>query len=147
MGPEVWTDFSRNLANLIAPQVGAAGMQLWTGLSLIVVVWTGTQMALAGGGVNMASIVRMMITLAIPLGMLRFYFIQVPGIGMNVPDVITGMGSWLSNVIIADAGENFRGQLGVMLRQAWTNVGVNGGSRNGVVRSVHRVDRRVHRND
>ena len=124
MGPEVWTDFSRNLANLIAPQVGAAGMQLWTGLSLIVVVWTGTQMALAGGGVNMASIVRMIITLAIPLGMLRFYFIQVPGIGMNVPDVITGMGSWLSNVIIADAGENFRGQLGVMLRQAWANVGL-----------------------
>ena len=99
-------------------------MDLWTGLSLIVVVWTGTQMALSGGGVNMASIVRMMITLSIPFGMLRFYFIQLPGIGLNVPDVITGMGLWLADTIIADAGEDFRSQIGVMLRQTWTNVGL-----------------------
>ena len=39
----------------VAPAVAGAGMQLWQGLALIVVVWTGAQMALSGHGVNMAA--------------------------------------------------------------------------------------------
>ena len=131
MGPDTWEVFARNLANAIAPHIGAAGMDLWRGLSLIVVVWTGTQMALSGGGVNMASIVRMMITLSIPFGMLRFYFLSLPGLGMNVPEIITGMGLWLSDVIIAGAGEEFRRQIGIMMRQMWANVGLTADQESG----------------
>ena len=52
---ENWQIFAADLATAVAPQMLAAGMDLWRGLSLIVIVWTGTQMALSGGGVNMAS--------------------------------------------------------------------------------------------
>ena len=103
---EQWQLYSGQLAAAVAPQIDAAGMDLWRGLSLIVIVWTGTQMALSGGGVNMASVVRMVMTLSIPLGMLQFYAVPLPGVGLSVPDIITGMGSWLHGVIVADAGEN-----------------------------------------
>ena len=102
----------------VAPAVAGAGMQLWQGLALIVVVWTGAQMALAGHGVNMAAVVRMVIGLAIPLGMLRFYTTPLPGAGRSVPDLITGMGDWLQGMIVADAGTAMLEQLGLAMG-AW----------------------------
>ena len=92
------------LANAIGPRVLNAGMQLWGGLSVIVVVWTGLQMALAGGGVNMAAVVRTVMGLAIPLGMLQFYSTPLPGTSQSVPELISGMGGWLQVQIMADAG-------------------------------------------
>ncbi|MYN65065.1 MAG: type IV secretion system protein [Acidobacteria bacterium] len=102
----------------VAPAVAGAGMQLWQGLALIVVVWTGAQMALSGHGVNMAAVVRMVIGLSIPLGMLQFYTAPLPGAGRSVPDLITGMGEWLQTMIVADAGSAMLEQLGLALA-AW----------------------------
>ena len=93
------------ITEAVAPAVMDAGMQLWRGLALIVVVWTGIQMSLAGGGLNMASVVRMVIGLSIPLGMLRFYSAPLPGTGQTIPDLIAGMGEWLHNLLVADAGQ------------------------------------------
>ncbi len=104
---------SDQLMASVAPAVAAAGMQLWQGLALIVVVWTGAQMALSGHGVNMAAVVRMVIGLSIPLGMLRFYTAPLPGTGRSVPDLITGMGDWLQGMIVADAGTAMLEQLGL----------------------------------
>ncbi len=102
----------------VAPAVAGAGLQLWQGLALIVVVWTGAQMALSGHGVNMAAVVRMVIGLSIPLGMLQFYTAPLPGAGRSVPDLITGMGEWLQTMIVADAGSAMLEQLGLAL-SAW----------------------------
>ena len=117
-----WQLFADQLANAVAPQMLAAGMDLWRGLALIVVVWTGTQMALSGGGVNMASLVKMIMTLSIPLGMLQFYATPMPGLTLSVPDVITGMGGWLHGVIIADAGENMLAELHLMFQGMYDNL-------------------------
>ena len=117
----------------VAPAVAGAGMQLWQGLALIVVVWTGAQMALSGGGVNMAAIVRMVIGLSIPLGMLQFYTAPLPGAGRSVPDLITGMGEWLQLMIVADAGT---AMVGAGRRCAWRLAG-DGRARTGRRRSVH----------
>ena len=119
---ENWQTFAQDLAAAVAPQMLAAGMDLWRGLSLIVIVWTGTQMALSGGGVNMASVVKMIITLSIPLGMLQFYTTPLPGLSLTVPDVITGMGSWLHGVIIAGAGEQMLTELQLMFRGMYDNL-------------------------
>ena len=119
---EQWQLYAGQLAAAVAPQIGAAGLDLWRGLSLIVIVWTGTQMALSGGGVNMASIVRLVMTLSIPLGMLRFYAVPMPGVGLSVPDIITGMGSWLHGVIVADAGENMFTALRGLLSGMYDNL-------------------------
>ena len=70
-------------------------------------------MALSGHGVNMAAVVRMVIGLSIPLGMLRFYTAPLPGAGQSVPDLITGMGEWLQLMIVADAGTAMLEQLGL----------------------------------
>ena len=102
----------------VAPAVAGAGMQLWQGLALIVVVWTGAQMALAGHGINMAAVVRMVIGLSIPLGMLQFYTVALPGAGRSVPDLITGMGEWLQTMIVADAGTTMLVQLS-LAGEAW----------------------------
>ena len=121
---ENWQIFVNQLATAIAPQMMAAGMDLWRGLALIVIVWTGIQMALAGGGVNMAAIVRMVITLAIPLGMLEFYTVPLPwpGVTLTVPDVITGMGTWLHGVIVADAGERMLTELQTLFQGMYANL-------------------------
>ena len=114
----------------VAPAVAGAGMQLWQGLALIVVVWTGAQMALSGGGVNMAAVVRMVIGLSIPLGMLQFYAAPLPGAGQSVPDLITGMGEWLQSMIVADAGSAMLEQLGLALaawREQFGGRGIFGG--------------------
>ena len=114
----------------VAPVVAGAGMQLWQGLALIVVVWTGAQMALSGGGVNMAAVVRMVIGLSIPLGMLQFYTAPLPGAGRSVPDLITGMGEWLQTMIVADAGSAMLEQLGLALaawREQFGGRGILGG--------------------
>ena len=102
----------------VAPAVATAGMQLWQGLAVIVVVWTGAQMALSGHGVNMAAVVRMVIGLSIPLGMLRFYTAPLPGAGRSVPDLITGMGEWLQGMIVADAGTAMAEQIALAMG-AW----------------------------
>ena len=113
----------------VAPAVATAGMQLWQGLALIVVVWTGAQMALSGGGINMAAVVRMVIGLSIPLGMLQFYTAPLPGAGRSVPELITGMGEWLQLMIVADAGTAMMEQLalaGTAFRELFAGEGVFG---------------------
>ena len=108
----------QQLMQAVAPAVAAAGMQLWQGLALIVVVWTGVQMALTGHGVTMAAVVRMILGLSIPLGMLRFYTAPLPGTGRSVPDLITGMGAWLQDQIVSDAGTTMLTQLS-LAGDAW----------------------------
>ena len=121
---ENWHNFANQLATAMAPQMMAAGMDLWRGLSLIVIVWTGTQMALAAAGVNMASMVRMVISLAMPLEMLQFYTVPLPwpGVTLTVPDVIAGMGNWLHGVIVADAGEGMLTELQTMFQGMYANL-------------------------
>ena len=97
-------------------------MDLWRGLALIVIVWTGTQMALSGGGLNMASVVKMIVSLSIPLGMLQFYTQPLPGLTYTVPDVITGMGNWLHGVIVAGSGEEMLTELHNMFRGMYDNL-------------------------
>ena len=118
-----WQTFADQLALAVAPQMIQGGMDLWRGLSLIVIVWTGTQMALAGGGVNMASVVKMIMTLAIPFSMLEFYAVPLPPpVNMTVPDLITGMGSWLHGVIVAGSGEQMLTELHKMFRGMYDNL-------------------------
>ena len=122
---DIWQHYAAELANVVAPEIRDAGLQLWRGLALIVVVWTGTQMALSGGGVNMAAVVRLVISLAMPLGMLRFYSVPMPGVGLSVPDIITGMGNWLHGVIVSDAGERMLVELHMLMRAMWSNLMLN----------------------
>ena len=87
-------------------------------------------MALSGGGINMAAVVRMVIGLSIPPGMLQFYTAPLPGAGRSVPELITGMGEWLQLMIVADAETAMMEQLalaGTAFRELFAGEGVFGG--------------------
>ena len=95
---------------IVTPAVRVAGMRLWMGLALIITVWTGLKMAL-GGLLDMGAVVRAVFSMAIPLGMLQFYGAALPGTGQTFPDLVTGMGAWVNNMVVADAGRTMAEQL------------------------------------
>ncbi len=70
-----------------APLLGM-GNNLWTGLASIVVVWTGLRIAFSGASFRPWELVTLIIGLSIPLGMLRFYTVDVPGAGLPFPFII-----------------------------------------------------------
>lgn len=71
----------------VAPLLGM-GNNLWTGLAAIVVVWTGLRIAFSGASFRPWELVTLIMGLAIPLGMLRFYTAAVPGVGLPFPFII-----------------------------------------------------------
>ena len=97
---------TENVLSVVTPEVLAAGNALWRGLAAIVIVWTGIQMALSGGPLNVGQAVRMVLAVSIPLGMLQFYTTPLPGTGgMTVPQLIVGMGRFINQIVVADAGQ------------------------------------------
>ena len=61
-----------------APQVHAAGLDLWRGLAAILIVWTGLRIAFTGD-FRPWDIVRVVIALWFPWAMLTFYHDPLPG--------------------------------------------------------------------
>ena len=117
--------FTNQVMAAVAGPVRDAGMQIWQGLALIMLVWTGGQMMLGGAGFQMAAVVRLVIGLSIPLGMLRFYTAALPGTGRSVPDLITGMGGWLQGVLVSDVGTRRYAQLQVAMPAFREALGTN----------------------
>ena len=74
------------------------------GLSLIILVWTGARIALSGEGWNPWELIKLIIILSIPRGMLQFYDTPFPGLGMTFPEIIVEQGSWLNGLIVGDTG-------------------------------------------
>lgn len=129
--------FLDQLQAAVVPAVAGAGMDLWRGLAAIMIVWTGTQMALSGH-LNMAAVVRLVIGLSIPLGMLQFYTVALPGAGDSVPNLIAGMGGWLQERIVGttllDIWQEIETAVG-----AWTGLFTRGRAVGGVFMAVWRA--------
>ena len=96
-----------------------AGNALWLGLSGIIVAWTGLRIAFSGEGWNAWEVVRLIIFLSIPRGMLQFYDTAFPGIGLTFPQIIVQQGSWLNGIIVGDTGSEMWTWLRSYLGSAW----------------------------
>ena len=70
-----------------APLLGL-GNNLWAGLASVVVVWTGLRIAFSGASFRPWELVTLIIGISIPLGMLRFYTVDVPGVGLPFPFIV-----------------------------------------------------------
>ena len=100
----VLDELTRGLMDVADGPLLAAGDALWMGLSLIILVWTGARIALSGEGWNPWELIKLIIILSIPRGMLQFYDTPFPGLGMTFPEIIVEQGSWLNGIIVGDTG-------------------------------------------
>ena len=98
----LFDDLLRNLFDPGSAPLLDMGMTLWTGLSAIVVVWTGLRIAFAGASFRPWEFVTLIMGLSIPLGMLRFYAIDVPGVGVPFPFIIPTGADMIADAFDAD---------------------------------------------
>lgn len=123
MPPEQeWQQAIDQMMGVGSVQIAAAAMNLWAALAAVMVVWYGTQMALAGRGVDLAGFVEFVFSLVMPWAMLQFYEASVPGLGLTTTQVMTGMGGWVQRFLIDDAGTAFRESIAVFLGQLWESL-------------------------
>ena len=99
-----------------------AGNALWMGLALIIVSWTGIRTALSGDGWSAWEIFKLIILLSIPRGMLQFYAVDFPGIGLSFPEIIVHQGSWLNGIIVDDTGSRVWEWLRDYLSSTWAHL-------------------------
>ena len=98
----LFDDLLRNLFDPGSAPLLGMGMTLWTGLSTIVVVWTGLRIAFAGASFRPWEFVTLIMGLSIPLGMLRFYAIDVPGVGLPFPFIVPAGADMIADAFSAD---------------------------------------------
>ena len=123
MPPEQeWQQAIDQMMGVGSVQIAAAAMNLWAGLASIMVIWYGTQIALAGRGVDLAGLIEFVFSLVMPWAMLQFYAASVPGLGLTTTQVMIGMGGWVQRFLIDDAGTAFRESITVFLGQLWESL-------------------------
>lgn len=86
------------------PPLLPMGENLWRGLALIVVAWTGLRIAFAGAAFRPWELVTLVTGLMIPLWMLRFYAVDVPGVGLSFPMLIPAGADQIAGLFQADIG-------------------------------------------
>ena len=118
----VLDELTEGLMNVADGPLLAAGNNLWLGLASIIVVWTGARMALSGEGFNPWEVIKLVIILSIPRGMLQFYAVPFPGLGMTFPQIIVEQGSWLNGIIVGDTGSTTWNWLQNYLGNTWSTL-------------------------
>lgn len=107
------------------------GRAIWRGFALILIVWTGLRIAFSGSGWNTWEIVRLMLTITIPLWMIETYDVNVPGVGMPFPMIIPAGGNFISQTFVeAVPSQMFQAFTALIenisnhISTAWNNLGV-----------------------
>ena len=120
----------QNATNTVAPELLALGNDLWAGMAVIVVVWTGLRIAFSGD-IQPWDFVRLIIGLWIPWVLLQFYNQPIPGMGQSFPVMIAAGGTWVQAFFIGDiaydmqtAMGNLVDTLGVSVQTAYEAGGV-----------------------
>ena len=90
------------------------GNDLWRGMALVVIVWTGLRIAFSGS-IEAWEIVRLVFGLWIPWVMLQFYAVPLPGMAESFPEMIAAGGTWLQRMFLADTVASMQSELGVLV--------------------------------
>ncbi len=125
--PEQMRDFKSFLDTVLAGIIGPAaqplldtGNALWTGMAVIVVVWTGARIAFSGN-IQPWELVRLVIGLWVPWVMLQFYSTPLPGMAWSFPGAVAAGGTWLQNFFIADTAYAMQTELGNLVHHLWAD--------------------------
>lgn len=85
------------------------GLNLFKGFALILIAWTGGQIALgsaSGGGIRFDKFAALLMSIAFTFGMLKYYQAPLPGIGISFHSLITNQGADLAAQIEARSTED-----------------------------------------
>ena len=128
LSPEQLRDFKSFLDVALDGLTAAAGGEIfttgnamWTALSLIVIVLTGSKIAFSGT-IQAWEIAKMVIGLWIPWVMLQFYTNNIPGMAFTFPAMLAAGGNWLHNLLIGDAVYAMQTELGNLIFAVTSNV-------------------------
>lgn len=83
------------------PDIMRTGLELWTGLAIVVIAWKGLQIAYSGG-FQAGELINTIIGLAIPRTMLAFYTTDIPAVGYSFPGVIVAGAAWVQQFFADD---------------------------------------------
>ena len=100
--PRLLDEVLTNLFTPVTPPLLDTGLNIWTALASIVVVWTGLRIAFSGAAFRPWDLVQLIIGLSIPLGMLRFYAADIPGVGFSFPMLIPAGANQIAELFRAD---------------------------------------------
>ena len=110
---EAFDAVTRVLISEVMPPLMDAGWNLYWGLAVLLVVWTGLKQAFSGDFV-MWEFVRLIFALIIPLTMLQAYTtplrltatipISLGGEALTFPELITAQGTWIANQVNSTGG-------------------------------------------
>ena len=126
MGENPFTFLGQAISQLLSTKsaaLEAAGLNIFRGLAVILIVWFGIKAALSAsqghGGFSFSKFADLLLVISFGLGMLTYYSTPLPGIGYSFSDLITQETLQLSGQIesdqtqqIADAIVQAEGQLG-----------------------------------
>ena len=106
MNQNPFTFLGQAISQLLTTKSAAmqmAGMNIFRGLAVILIVWFGVKAALSAahghGGFNFAKFADLILIIAFGLGMLTYYSTPIPGVGYSFSDLITQEALQLSGQI------------------------------------------------
>ncbi len=85
------------------------GMNLFRGFALILIAWTGVQIALgsaSGAAIRFDKFAGLLLSIAFVFGMLKYYEVPIPGVGRSFHKLFTDQGSDLAAQIEAKSTED-----------------------------------------
>lgn len=89
--------------------IQAAGLNIFRGLAVILIVWFGIKAALSSiqgySGFNFAKFADLLLVISFGLGMLTYYSSPIPGVGYSFSDLITKEALQLSGEIESDQAQ------------------------------------------
>ena len=88
------------------PDMWNTGMLLLRGLAAILVVWTGVRVAFEGDP-RPWDLIRLVMAISIPWGMMAFYMTPMPGTGLTFPGAITEGGNWIQRTLIGNVATDW----------------------------------------
>lgn len=126
-----WSRLLQELYDAGEPAIMAAGYRLWGALAIILVVWHGLMAAL-GRGFSGDALFALIMGLLWPYVMLEAYDSPVAGLSLRTPQIIGGMGDWLLDVLVNNAGERYWDALQGAMERWWQSLTGTGPSSGGL---------------
>ena len=100
---------TRGVLDAVSRPLLDAGVQIWQGLAVILVVWRGIKIAFSGTA-DSWELFGTITAIMLPRAILHFYAVPLPGTALTLPAAITGQGAWVADQLMGNTwSDSFAG--------------------------------------